>query len=355
MDRRKTKEVRIGNIYIGGENPVRIQSMTNVSSDRYDLIIRQIKELEKAGCEIVRLAVPKTENAEIFKIAKKEGITVPLVADIHFDYKIALESIKSGADKIRINPGNIGEKWKVKEVAEACKSKGLPIRIGVNSGSLSKSVLTKYGGPTAEAIAASALEEIETLESCGFDDIVVSIKSSNIETMVRSTEIIARETELPIHLGVTEAGDGYSGLIKNAIGIGTLLLNGIGDTLRVSLTADPVEEVRAGREILNSLKLNKKGCIDIISCPTCGRTRVNLIETVAKFKSALDSVDTKGKNITVAIMGCVVNGPGEAREADYGVAGAEGEFLLFKKGIPVKRIPESDAVDCLVSMIENEI
>lgn len=345
---KKIKTVYARGVPIGGGNPVTVQSMTNVPAEDFTRQIEQINVLEKNGCDIVRLAVPNIECAEVFKLAKERGISVPLVADIHFDYRIALEAIKMGADKIRVNPGNIGDKWKVCEVANACKSNGLPIRIGVNGGSLDKKILEKYGSPTAEALAESALTEAEILENCGFSDIVLSIKSSSIAEMTRAARIVRQASDYPLHLGVTEAGDDYSGLVKNSIGIGSLLLDRIGDTIRVSLTADPVEEVRAGKEILASLGLNFGGGIDVVSCPTCGRTKIDLISIQKQYKDAIRGIKTNGKRLKVAVMGCVVNGPGEAREADFGIAGGDGFALFFRNGEPVARVPEENAVDFLV-------
>lgn len=347
IERRKTRVVSAGNIKIGGDSPISVQSMVNIPAKKYEEATLQIKQLCEAGCDIVRLAVPTAEDAGIFKFAKSEGVTCPLVADIHFDYKIALESVRLGADKIRINPGNIGEKWKVREVAEACASNGLPIRIGVNGGSLDKTLLQKYGSPTGEALAESAFLEAEQLESCGFSDIVISIKSSSIYEMTKAARIVAAESNYPLHIGVTEAGDDYSGVIKSSIGIGSLLLAGIGDTIRVSLTADPVEEVYAAKEILSSLDLNHKGGIEVVSCPTCGRTSVDLIDISRKYKEKIKNIDTKGKKLKVAIMGCAVNGPGEAKEADFGVAGGNGYVLFFKNGSIGKKVDEADAVDFL--------
>lgn len=348
MTRKLTRTVRAGKILIGGGNPVTVQSMTNVPAEDFAASIEQIKRLEAAKCDIVRLAIPKAEYAEVFRIAKEQGVSCPLVADIHFDYKIALESVKMGADKIRINPGNIGEKWKVLEVANACKDAGLPIRIGVNGGSLDKRILEKYGTPTAEALAESALTEAAALEDCGFSDVVISIKSSTVDEMTRAARIVSSQSDYPIHLGVTEAGDGYSGLVKNSIGIGSLLLDGIGDTIRVSLTADPVDEVRAGREILSALGMNTGGGINLISCPTCGRTKIDLIDIGRRYKEATADIDTRGKKIKVAVMGCVVNGPGEAREADFGIAGGDGFVLYFKNGEPQFKVEESRAVEFLI-------
>lgn len=355
MKRRITRAVKVGSVEIGGDAPISVQSMTNVAAADFEGTVRQLKALEAAGCAIARIAVPDTDCARVFSYAKEQGVELPLVADIHFDYKIALEAVKCGASKIRINPGNIGEAWKVKQVADACKSEGLPIRIGVNGGSLEKSLLEKYGAPTAEAIAESALTQAEALENAGFSDIVISIKSSDVNKMIAACEAVASASDYPIHLGVTEAGDAYSGLVKNAAGMGALLTRGIGDTLRVSLTADPVEEVRAGREILKAVGRWEHGGVNIISCPTCGRTKVGIIDLVSQLKAAVEDIDTHGKNVNVAVMGCVVNGPGEAREADFGIAGGDGFGVLFRRGVPEGRVEEDKIVETLVNSIKEFI
>lgn len=347
-ERKKSNTVGLGRLKIGGDSPISVQSMTNVPAADFENSIRQIKALENAGCDIVRLAVPTAECARVFALAKETGVKCPLVADIHYDYKIALECVKYGVDKIRINPGNIGEKYKVREVAEACKDAGIPIRIGVNGGSLDKKILEKYSHPCAEALAESALKEAEVLEDCGFSDIVISIKSSNVFEMTRASRIVRENSLYPLHLGVTEAGDDYSGLVKNALGIGSLLLDGIGDTIRVSLTADPIEEVRAGREILSSLGLNERGGVNVISCPTCGRTKIDLIGIMKEYKKRLSLLDTHGRKLNVAVMGCAVNGPGEAREADFGIAGGDGFCVFFKSGELICRVDEDKAVDFLL-------
>lgn len=345
--RRNSRQINAGGLLIGGNSPVSVQSMTNIPAHDFEGTVRQVLALQDAGCDIVRIAVPDVDAAPVFRAVKAAGATVPLVADIHFDYKIALEAIKNGVDKVRINPGNIGAEWKVREVADACRLSGVPIRIGVNGGSLEKSLLEKYGSPTAEALAESALTQAEQLEGMGFFDTVISIKSSKIQTMIGASEIVARESTYPIHLGVTEAGTEYSGIIKNAIGIGSLLSRGIGDTLRVSLTADPVREVMAGKEILKSLGLITEG-VNIISCPTCGRTKIDLISLAEKFREASAKIDTKGKRVNVAIMGCVVNGPGEAKEADFGIAGGDGFAVLFKDGKTLGRVEEDRVVETLI-------
>ena len=355
MVRQQTRTVQVGNMAIGGIAPVSIQSMTNRPAADLEGTTAQILALEKAGCDIVRMAVPTEEDAAIFPYAKEHGSHVPLVADIHFDYRIALAALRQGADKIRINPGNIGEAWKVEEVARACKSAGVPIRIGVNSGSLDKKLLEKYGSPTPAALAESALTQAEMLEKYGFSQIVLSIKASNVQNMLEACRIVAAAADYPIHLGVTEAGDWYSGLVKNAIGIGALLTEGIGDTIRVSLTADPVEEVRAAKEILKASGRWEKGGINIISCPTCGRTAIDLIALQAQCKAQLEQLDSHGKTLNVAIMGCVVNGPGEAREADYGIAGGKGCGLVFQKGKTICKVPEEALVDTLLARIRQDL
>ena len=350
--RRRTRSVKIKDKIIGGTSDILIQSMTNTDTEDYNATISQIKRLEDCGCDIVRITVPNIAAVDTVKKIKEAGIKIPVVADIHFDYRIALECVKAGIDKIRINPGNIGEEWKVREVANACKDGGVPIRIGVNSGSLEKHILEKYGSPTPEALAESAFYHASLLKKFNFNDIVISVKSSDVRNMIQTNRIIASRCDYPIHLGVTEAGDSYSGLVKSSAGIGSLLCDGIGDTIRVSLTADPVEEIKAGKELLNSLGFYSKGGIKIVSCPTCGRTKINLIELSDKFKKAIEGFDTKGKDIKVALMGCVVNGPGEARECDIGLAGGKGEAVLFKDGQIIRKIPEDSIIDTLIKELE---
>jgi len=348
MNPKITRAVRAGSLLIGGGVPVTVQSMTNVPAEDFDGVTAQIEALAKAGCDIVRLAVPTVECAGVFRLAKERGVSVPLVADVHFDYRIALAAAEAGADKIRVNPGNLGEKWKVREVAEACRSRGIPVRIGVNGGSLDKKLLEKYGSPTAEALAESAMEEAEAFEACGFSDLVVSIKSSSVPEMLRANRLVREMSDYPLHIGLTEAGDDYSGLVKNAIGIGALLSEGIGDTLRVSLTADPIDEVRAGREILRAVGKDPRGYIEVISCPTCGRTKIDLIGLGKKYREAVSGIDPRGKRLKVAVMGCVVNGPGEAREADFGIAGGAGKCVFFRHGVKEAVLDESEAVEFLV-------
>ena len=345
--RRVSRQINVGGVLLGGDSPVSVQSMTNVPAHDFGGTAAQVLRLQSAGCDIVRIAVPDIEAAGVFRAVREAGATVPLVADIHFDYKIALAALENGVNKVRINPGNIGAEWKVREVADACRLFGVPIRIGVNGGSLEKSLLEKYGSPTAEALAESALTQADVLEGMGFSDIVISIKSSTIKTMTDAARHVAKASDYPIHLGVTEAGTEYSGIIKNAIGIGALLCDGIGDTIRVSLTADPVREVYAGKEILKSLGIITEG-VNIIACPTCGRTKIDLIGLAEKFREASASIDTKGKKVNVAIMGCVVNGPGEAKEADFGIAGGDGFAVLFKDGKTLGRVEEDRVVETLI-------
>ena len=322
--------------------------MLNVPSTDIEGSVRQAVELEKAGCDIIRLAIPDMEAVKLIPAIKKE-VNAPLVADIHFDYRLALESAAAGIDKIRINPGNIGDDDRVKQVADECRRRGIPIRVGVNSGSLEKHILEKYGRPTPQALCDSALYHASLLEKFDFDDIVLSMKSSNVEFMTQAYELAAQQCDYPLHLGVTEAGTYQAGIIKSAIGIGSLLLKGIGDTIRVSLTDEPVKEVYAARDILKSLGLSNKG-IRFISCPTCGRTRIDLIKIAHQAEEMLKDCP---KNLTVAIMGCVVNGPGEAREADIGIAGGVGEGLIFKKGEILRKVPEDKLLDELMKEIGN--
>ena len=355
MERKITKKIRIGDRCIGGGSPILVQSMTNRAPDDFDGTVAQIMELERAGCDIARISAPTEESAGVFRYAKEHGVKIPLVADIHFDYRIALAAVRAGADKIRINPGNIGESWKVREVAECCRSAGVPIRIGVNGGSLDRTLLEKYGRPCAGAIAESALREAGMLEDCGFSDIVISMKSSSVEENIEAARIVSSMSGYPLHIGVTEAGDGYTGLIRNSIGIGALLNDGIGDTIRVSLTADPVEEVRAGREILRAFGLDPKGGVSVISCPTCGRTRVDLFSVLKRFREQADTVDTHGRTVKVAVMGCVVNGIGEAHEADFGIAGGDGCFSYFEDGKALRKLTEEEAVPFLIERIRERI
>ncbi len=345
-ERRKTRKVRVGNTYVGGDAPVSVQSMLSVPSTDIEGSVRQAVELERAGCDILRAAIPDRDAIALIP-AIKEKIKIPLVADIHFDYRLALDAIASGIDKIRINPGNIGDDSRVKAVANACREKGVPIRIGVNSGSLERDILAKYGAPTPEALCESALYHVSLLEKFDFTDIVISLKSSDVVSMIRAYELISEKCDYPLHLGVTEAGTERMGLIRSSAGIGSLLAHGIGDTIRVSLTGDPVLEVRAGIDILKALKL--RGGVKIVSCPTCGRTRIDLISLAKKVE---DSLKDCGKDITVAVMGCVVNGPGEAREADVGIAGGIGEGLVFRKGEVIRKVPEEELLPALMEEID---
>ena len=346
MERRKTRQINCGKIRMGNDYDITVQSMLNVPSTDVEGSVRQSVALEKAGCDIIRLAIPNEDAVKLIPAIKKE-VSVPLVADIHFDYRLALASAEAGIDKIRINPGNIGDDDRVKQVADECRKRNIPIRIGVNSGSLEKHILAKYGRPTPQALCDSALYHASLLEKFDFGDIVLSMKSSNVEFMTQAYELAARQCDYPLHLGVTEAGTERMGIIKSSVGIGSLLLRGIGDTIRVSLTDDPVKEVYAAKDILKSLGLNKDG-IRFISCPTCGRTRIDLISIA---KQAEELLRDCRKNITVAIMGCIVNGPGEAREADIGIAGGDGNGLIFKKGEIIRKVPE----DALLSELLKEI
>ncbi len=342
MERKKTKEVRIGSQIIGGGNPIRIQSMTNTKTEDVAATVSQIHRLEAAGCEIVRCTVPTMEAAAALAEIKKQ-ITIPLVADIHFDYRLAIAAIENGADKIRINPGNIGSAERVKAVADAAKERNIPIRIGVNSGSLEKELIEKYHGVTAEGIVESALDKVRMVEDMGYDNLVVSIKSSDVLMCVRAHELIAEKTDHPLHIGITEAGTVTSGNIKSAIGLGLILHQGIGDTIRVSLTGDPVEEVRSAKLILKTLGL-RRGGVEVVSCPTCGRTQIDLISLASQVEEMVADIPL---DLKVAVMGCVVNGPGEAREADFGIAGGCGEGLLFRKGEIIKKLPERELLGAL--------
>ena len=331
---RRVKKVKLGGIELG-DGKIYIQSMLNVAAEDIENSVIQAKALEKAGCEIIRAAVPGVEDAALIS-ALKNAVNVPIVADIHFDHRIALACVEAGVDKVRINPGNIGGAENVRAVADACRKNGVPIRIGVNSGSLEKELLEKYGRPTAEALAESAMNHVKLLNDCDFDDIVISIKSSDVKLMIKAYRLLAEQTDYPLHLGVTEAGTERMGLIKSSVGIGSLLCDGIGDTIRVSLTADPIREVYAAKDILKACGMG--GGVEIVSCPTCGRTKIDLISLANQVEEMLKDVD---KPIKVAVMGCAVNGPGEAREADIGVAGGNGEGLIFKKGDVLRKVPEN--------------
>ena len=346
MHRQDTRKVQIGNVEIGGGNPIRIQSMTNTRTEDVESTARQILRLEQAGCEIIRCTVPNEEAAKALAQIKKQ-IHIPLVADIHFDYKMAIAAMENGADKIRINPGNIGGPDKVRAVVEAAKVRNIPIRVGVNSGSLEKTILEKYNGVTAEGIVESALDKVHMIEEQGYDNLVISIKSSDVLMCVKAHELLADKTRYPLHVGITESGTVLSGSIKSAIGLGLILNQGIGDTIRVSLTGDPVEEIRAAKLILRTLGL-RKGGIEVVSCPTCGRTKIDLIDLASKVEKLVEDYPL---NIKVAVMGCAVNGPGEAREADLGIAGGEGEGLLIKKGEIVRKVPEEQ----LLAVLKEEL
>ena len=343
---RTSKQVMVGRVPLGGGAPVTVQSMLNVPSTDIPGSVAQAKRLEAAGCQILRAAIPDMAAVALIP-AIKEAVSIPLVADIHFDYKLALESVAAGVDKVRINPGNIGEDSRVRAVAKACREKGVPIRVGVNSGSVEKHILAKFGGPTPEALVESALYHVSLLEKFDFTDIVVSLKASSVDSTIRAYQLMAQRCSYPLHLGVTEAGTARMGLIKSAIGIGSLLQQGIGDTLRVTLTADPVEEIAAGKDILKALGMGAGP--RLVSCPTCGRTRIDLIGLAGRVEEALRGCE---KDITVAVMGCAVNGPGEAREADIGVAGGVGEGLLFKKGQILRKVPEDQLLPALLEEIE---
>ncbi len=343
---RTVKPVKVGNLTLGG-GKIYIQSMLNVPAENIEKSVEQAVKLEKEGCEIIRAAVPRLDDVPLITALKK-AVSVPIVADIHFDHKIALACVEAGVDKVRINPGNIGGADKVKAVADACRKKGVPIRIGVNSGSLERELLAKYGSPAPEALVESALGHVKLLNDCDFDDIVISIKSSDVRLTIAAYRLLAQQTNYPLHLGVTEAGTEHMGVIKSAVGIGSLLCDGIGDTIRVSLTADPVKEVYAAKDILKACGLG--GGVEIVSCPTCGRTKIDLISLAGKVEEMLKDID---EPIKVAVMGCAVNGPGEAREADVGIAGGNGEGIIFRKGEIIRKVPENMILDELKKEIEN--
>ena len=347
MERKITRQVKVGNVLIGGGAPVSVQSMLNKPAEDIEAGVKQALELQKAGCQIIRSAVPD-KNAVKLIAALKENLSIPVVADIHLDYRLALECAEAGVDKIRINPGNIGSDDRVKAVADICKQKNIPIRIGVNSGSVEKEILAKYGAPTPEALVESAMYHASLLNKFDFDDIVISIKSSDVENMVNAYTLASERCDYPLHLGVTEAGTSRMGIVKSSVGIGSLLLRGIGDTIRVSLTDDPVKEISAGFDILKAIGL-KKNAVQIVACPTCGRTKIDLIGLANEVEAALESCE---KPIKVAGMGGIVNGPGEAREADIGVAGGDGCGMLFKKGEILRKVPENEIVSALLEEID---
>lgn len=344
--REQTKEIKIGNRVIGGKNPILIQSMTNTKTEDVKATVEQIHRLEKAGCELIRCAVPTMEAAKAFSEIKKQ-ISIPLIADIHFDHRLAIAAMEHGADKIRINPGNIGDNSRVQEVVNVAKEKNIPIRIGVNSGSLEKHLVEKYQGVTAEGIVESALDKVKLIENMGYDNLVVSIKSSDVMMCVRAHELIADKISYPLHVGITESGTVYSGNIKSSVGLGAILYQGIGNTIRVSLSGDPVEEIKTAKLVLKTLGF-RKGGIEVVSCPTCGRTQIDLIGLANQVEQLVQDIPL---DIKVAVMGCVVNGPGEAKEADIGIAGGKGEGLLIKKGEIVKKVPE----DQLLATLREEL
>ena len=347
-ERHKTRVVQIGDVAIGGNHPIRIQSMCNTKTEDVESTVAQIRALAAAGCEIVRVAVPNEAAAAALRDIRRQ-IKLPLVADIHFDYRLALAAMENGADKIRINPGNIGEDWKLREVVNAAKARNIPIRVGVNSGSLEKEILKKYGGVTAEGIVESALEKVGRIEELGYENLVISIKSSDVLMCIRAHELLADKTDYPLHIGITEAGTLLRGTVKSAVGLGVILYEGIGDTIRVSLTGDPIEEIKAAREILKSLGL-RKGGVEVVSCPTCGRTEIDLIGLANQVEGLVERYSDL--DVRVAVMGCVVNGPGEAREADFGVAGGKGAGVLIRKGEVIRSMPESELLGALEAELQ---
>ena len=349
MERMKTQEVKIGNVTIGGNHPIAIQSMCNTKTEDVAATVAQIQDLTAMGCDIIRVAVPTMEAAEAIREIKKQ-ISIPLVADIHFDYRLAIAAMENGADKIRINPGNIGSEERIKAVVEKAKEKNIPIRVGVNSGSLEKNLVEKYGGVTAEGLVESALDKVKIIEDMGYDNLVISIKSSDVMMCVRAHELIKDKTTHPIHVGITESGTVKSGNIKSSIGLGLILSQGIGDTIRVSLTGDPREEIKTAKLVLKTLGL-RTGGIEIVSCPTCGRTQIDLISLANKVENLVAEYPTL--DIKVAVMGCVVNGPGEAKEADLGVAGGVGVGLLIKKGEIIKKVPEEQLLATLKEELDH--
>jgi (E)-4-hydroxy-3-methylbut-2-enyl-diphosphate synthase len=347
INRKKTRKIKVGDVYIGGDAPISVQSMTNTPTSDVGKTLRQMQELKEAGCDIVRAAISSFEDAKAIKEIKKQ-IDIPIIADIQFDYRLAIESIRQGVDGLRINPGNIGSHEKVREVVNACKSENISIRIGVNSGSIKREFLEKYNGVNENSMVESALEQIGLLEDMNFEDIKISLKASSVPLTISSYALMSEKCDYPLHLGVTEAGTPWRGTIKSSIGIGTLLAMGIGDTIRVSLTGDPVDEVKVGKEILKSLGLRNDG-IEFISCPTCSRTHIDLIGIAQEAERRLEHIK---KPIKVAVMGCAVNGPGEAREADIGIAGGNGEGLIFKKGVIIRKVPEEKLLEELMKEIE---
>ena len=349
--RRNCRAVQVGKTLIGGNAPIAIQSMTNTDTADVDATLEQVKRLEAAGCDIVRISVPTIESAVAILAIKNAGVRIPIVADIHYDYRIALRCAELGFDKIRINPGNIGQDDRVKAVCDACRRKHIPIRIGVNSGSLERHILAKHGAPSAEALCESALYHASLLEKFDFEDTVISIKASTVSEMIRANRILAESCSYPLHLGVTEAGGGSRGLLKSAVGIGSLLCDGIGDTIRVSLTDDPLKEIEAAKQILRAVGIEGQCGMDIVSCPTCSRTRIDLIPLVKRFEEAVSRAGLENVPVKVALMGCPVNGPGEAREADVGIAGGNGEAVLFRRGKIIEKIPEEQVIERLLHEI----
>ena len=350
--RRPARAVRVGDVVIGGNAPIAIQSMTNTDTMDVSATLSQIRALEAAGCDIVRLTVPTVEAANTIAALKEAGVSIPLVADIHFDYRIAIACAERGVDKIRINPGNIGGEDNVRAVVKACRERNVPIRIGVNGGSLEKHVLAKYGAPTADAMVESALYHAALLEKFDFYDTVISLKVSTVSEMIAANRLLAQKCDYPLHLGVTEAGNAQMGSIKSAIGIGSLLADGIGDTIRVSLTADPVEEIAAAKRILSALSIEGQTGMNVVSCPTCGRTRIDLIALAAQFEQAVKREGLSDLPLRVALMGCAVNGPGEAREADIGICGGDGEGLLIAKGEILRKVPENELIPALIGELK---
>lgn len=348
-DRKATRPVMVGNVQVGGGATISVQSMTKCDTRNVPEVVKQIRELEEAGCDIVRVAAPTMEAAECFKAIRKE-CNIPLVADVHFDYRIALKVLEAGIDKLRINPGNIGDRWKVEEVTRACKDRGVPIRIGVNAGSLEDEFIEKYGYPTPQGMVESALKHVGILEDLGFADTIISIKASNVPTMIEAYQLLATKVDYPLHVGVTEAGTPFAGTIKSSVGIGTVLASGIGDTIRVSLSTDCVEEVRAGYEILKALGLRTRG-INIISCPSCGRVQIDLVKVANEVEKRLQHIDVP---LNVAVMGCVVNGPGEAAEADVALFGGKGVGMLYVGGDQVRKTSEAEMVESLVELVEQK-
>ena len=349
--RRNCRAVQVGKTLIGGNAPIAIQSMTNTDTADVDATLEQVKRLEAAGCDIVRISVPTVDSAVAILAIKNAGVRIPIVADIHYDYRIALRCAELGFDKIRINPGNIGQDDRVKAVCDACRRKHIPIRIGVNSGSLERHILAKHGAPSAEALCESALYHASLLEKFDFEDTVISIKASTVSEMIRANRILAESFSYPLHLGVTEAGGGSRGLLKSAVGIGSLLCDGIGDTIRVSLTDDPLKEIEAAKQILRAVGIEGQCGMDIVSCPTCSRTKIDLIPLVKRFEEAVSRAGLENVPVKVALMGCPVNGPGEAREADVGIAGGNGEAVLFRRGKIIEKIPEEQVIERLLHEI----